>query len=333
MSGLFSNAPESPVSSVGTAEPTEEEMQGREAFPLVSVIVLNYQGKAFILRCLQSVLDSTYPNLEVIVVDNGSTDDSMDTARAFGERVLCIENGKNLGFAAGCNVGIRVCRGELIALLNVDTMVRPDWMEKLVEPFLRDERVGLTGSKLYFLDGKTIQHAGGEVLPNGLCQHRGYGVRDDGRFNQPQEVDYLTGASLVIRRSALESIGLLDEGYFFYYDDVDLASEMKARGYRVLYAPASTVLHFETFGLQKKSFAYYSRFHRGRMRYMLKHFGMRYFFGTFIRAEWDWYRYCDLRTQLPSLVYAYLRSMPKAPYLWLRGLWVRWRLKRAGAQG
>ena len=307
------------VSSSGT---------GPSNLPLVSVIILNYQGKRFIERCLESVLDSDYQRLEVIVVDNGSTDDSMAMARIHGERVICIENGKNLGFAAGCNVGIRACHGDIVVLLNVDTMVRKRWIEALVKHFVDDERVALAGSRLLFLDGRTIQHAGGIVEPNGICRHLGYGEKDDGRYRQVCEVDYLTGASLAIRRSALEEVGLLDEGFFFYYDDVDLASEMKERGYSVLYVPDSVVLHFETYGLRKKSFAYYRRFHRGRMRYILKHFGIRYFFGTFIRAEMNWYRYSDFWNQAPGLFFAYATTLPKAPWFWARGYVKRFFLRR-----
>ena len=296
--------------------------------PLVSVIILNYQGIQFIQRCLETVLDSGYPRLEIMVVDNGSTDDSMRIARAYGERVICIENGKNLGFAAGCNVGIRESHGDIVLLLNVDTMVRENWVESLVEQFVADEQVALAGSRLLFLDGSTIQHAGGVVEPNGMCRHRGYGEKDDGRYKLRCEVDYLTGASLAIRRSALDEVGLLDEGYFFYYDDVDLASEMKKHGYSAVYVPESVVLHFETFGIKKKSFAYYKRFHRGRIRYILKQFGVRYFFMTFLRAEFHWYRYSDFWNQAPGLFAAYATTLPKAPWLWTRGFIKRFLLRR-----
>ncbi len=316
------------LSGISTESYSESPSVSPDTVPLVSVIILNYQGRLFIERCLKSVLASEYPRIEVIVVDNGSTDDSMDIARNFGSRITCIENGKNLGFSAGCNVGIRKCHGEIVVLLNVDTCVRKRWLEALVQPFLEDPRVGLTGSKMLFLDGKTIQHAGGEVLPNGLCQHTGYGKKDERQHDEPREVDYLSGASLAIRRDVLDEIGLLDEGYFFYYDDVDLASSMKQRGFKVLYRPDSVLLHYETFGLKKKSFDYYFRFHRGRLRYIFKHFGIRYYFSAFMRAEIDWWRTGAGFQQGRPLLCSYAVMLPKAPWLWLRGFFLRRKLRR-----
>lgn len=287
--------------------------------PLVSVIILNYNGNQFIQRCLETVLADSYQPREIILVDNASADGSMQLAKPYSDHVHIILNPKNYGFPKGCNQGIKHAKGDIIVLLNIDTEVTPAWLESLVKPLLQDQLIAMTASKLLFPDRKTIQFAGGCIHPNGLTSHDGYGVTDEGQFDNAKECGYVTGASAAIRRSALDAVGGMDEGFPLYYEDVDLCVRMHQAGYKVMYEPASLVYHYETFGTRKFSFKYFYKFHRGRMRFILKNFGVKYFLATFIPAEWRWVHQSDFSNQCFPLFCAYTTQLPKAPYFWLLG--------------
>ncbi len=291
--------------------------------PFVSVIILNYNGKKFVERCLDTVLADPYQPKEILFVDNASTDDSLDLVWKYQDRITIVENEKNFGFPKGCNEGIRIARGDIIVLLNIDTAVRPDWLHGLIQPMIDFPDVGITGSKLLFLDGKSIQFAGGGMQPNGLTYHDGYALPDDGSYNVPRNVEYITGASMAVRREILDRLGGLDEGFPLYFEDIDLCCRARKLGYRVRYQPDSVVYHFETFGTKKQSFTYYYKYHRGRMRFLLKHFGMNYFLFTFLPEEWRWYKQCNLHQQLLPLLFAYATQWIKAPYFWTKGFILR----------
>ncbi len=314
---------------VTTEEPPEwKPIQGPQTRtfdkpPLVSIVILNYNGQMFVRRCLETVLKDSYPNKEVIFVDNASTDNSLRMSRIYANYIQVVRNPRNYGFAKGCNEGIKRSQGSIIVLLNVDTCVRPGWLEELVYAMVQDPAVGVAGSKLLFLNGKTIQHAGGMIAANCLSQHIGYGEEDRRQYEVAREVAYVTGASLAVRRELLNAIGLLDEGFTLYYDDLDLALSARRNGYKVVYVPSSVVLHFETYGTEKNSGRYYFRYHRGRIRFLLKNYGVRYILRTFIPAEVEWYRMTNLTKQIIPLLGAYLVNLPKAPFFLIRGFIVR----------
>jgi len=287
--------------------------------PFVSVVILNYNGKPFIKRCLETVLADPYEPKEILLVDNASQDDSLAIARQMQERITIVENPQNYGFPKGCNQGIKLARGDIIVLLNVDTAVRRDWLIELIQPFKESAEIGVTGSKLLFLDGKNIQFAGGGMRPNGLTYHEGYAFPDTGEYDFPREVEYITGASMAIRRDLLERAGGLDEGFPLYYEDLDICRRIHDMGYRILYQPSSVVLHYETFGTKKQSQKYYYKYHRGRLRFILKHFGLRYFLFTFLPAEYLWTKHCGFLKQIVPLLRAYSTQMIKAPYFWTIG--------------
>ncbi len=298
----------------------DSQIDPTTTLPLVSVIILNYNGEKFIQRCLQSVIDDSYPQKEIILVDNASQDNSLNLIQfAMVDKIKIVKNPKNYGFPKGCNQGILHANGEIIVLLNIDTVVRTNWLHALVEPILSNNRVGISGSKLLFLDGQHIQFAGGWMLPNCLTYHEGYGESDPNKYNTPHEVEYLTGASMAIRREVLDQAGGLDEGFPLYYEDLDLCFRTRQQGYRTLYQPDSVVLHFETFGTPKNSRIYYYKYHRGRIRFLIKNYGLRYFLKVFIPAEIRWWKQCNLRQQFIPLLEAYLTQFPKTPYFWIRG--------------
>jgi len=269
------------------------------------------------------VLADTYFPKEILFVDNASTDGSGSLAFPYQDRITIVQNRENYGFPKGCNLGIRVSRGDIIVLLNINTEVCPGWLTNLIQPLIDDPSIAMTGSKLLFPDSRLIQFAGGVMEPNGLTHHIGYGLSDNEEFSVPREVEYLTGASLAIRRDILDRLGGLDEGFPLYFEDLDFSCRTKQACYKILYQPSSVVFHFETYGTKKQSFKYYYKYHRGRIRFILKNFGIRYFIQNFLPSEFDWYRRCDFSRQCAPILLAYAGQFLKAPYFWIRGFWWR----------
>lgn len=296
--------------------------------PLVSVVILNYNGERFIRDCLDSVIADTYSPKEILLIDNASSDRSLAIAYDYQEQISIWPNEGNFGFPKGCNEGIRVARGDIIVLLNIDTIVQPGWLESLVKTIVDDESVGAAGSKLLFFDGETLQFAGGVMEANGLTKHIGHGECDEGQHDQPRECDYLTGASLAIRRDLLDKLGGLDEGFPLYFEDLDLSMRIHQRGYKTVYCPDSVVWHYETFGTKKESFKYFYKYHRGRLRLIFKQFGLRYFVQHFLPYELGWMTRCGLIRQGPPLLCAYFTQGIKSPFLWLIGFFTRRTLKQ-----
>jgi GT2 family glycosyltransferase len=209
---------------------------------LVCIILLNWNGCRDTTHCLESLQRLTYSHYRVIVVDNGSTDDSVRCIREKYLDLEIIENGKNLGFAAGCNVAIRRALDEgtdYVWLLNNDTVVHPDSLSAMVECAQGDPIIGAVGSVIYRMDQpeKVDAWGGGRVsLWTGRSSH----------ITGPQDLpklDYITGASLLISRLALESVGLLDERFFLYYDDCDYSLRLRGTGWKLAVAGPSRIWH------------------------------------------------------------------------------------------
>jgi GT2 family glycosyltransferase len=213
------------------------------------VIVLTWNGRDLTLECLESLRSVRAAGVEVVVVDNASSDGTASAVRErHGDGVTLIENGANLGFSAGNNVGIAYAlrRGaRFLLLLNNDTAVDPDFIDELLRPLERDSRVGITGPKIYYYTPRNrIWFAGGEVrMARGLARHVGIRETDRGQYDTPREVDYVTGCALMARREVYEEIGLLDPSYAAYFEDTDLCMRARRAGYGLLYVPTAKVWH------------------------------------------------------------------------------------------
>ena len=294
----------------------------------VAAIVLSYNGAKVVGACLESLFKSSYQNLEVIVVDNGSTDGTASLVRERFPRARLISTGKNLGFAGGNNIGIAATDADIVILLNDDTTIEPDAIDAIVRFAGSDPDVGIVGCKILYPDGKTIQHAGGAVLPNGLTRHYGYGELDNGQFDRVFDVAYVTGAAIAIKREVLDRLGLLDAGYFpIYFEEVEFCERARRLGYRVVYLPRAVVYHYESQVTVKASFGFFFRYHLGRLRYVLKNFTVSRLIG-FAKEELRWLYRTGLREQGRPLAAAYLRTFLKLPMiLWARHRdWVRARV-------
>lgn len=213
--------------------------------PLVSIIVLNYKGREHLIRCIDSLKKQAYPHYEVIVVDNGSTDGSVDVAmRQFGDSVKFILNGKNLGFAEGNNIGIRHAAGDYIATLNNDTIVDDRWLEGLVSVAEKDDSIGMCASKILFLEKPdTIDSVGMNIYPDGMSKQRGHLEVDAGQYGKIEEILLPSACAALYRRSMLDEIGIFDKDFFMYCDDTDIGLRARLAGWKSVLAPGSIVYH------------------------------------------------------------------------------------------
>jgi GT2 family glycosyltransferase len=257
---------------------------------------------------------------EVIVVDNGSTDGSPDFVAKNFPQVQLIRNARNLGFAIGVNIGIKAAIGDVIVLLNQDTVVQEGWLKALVEALWADGKVGIAGCKLLYPDGKTIQHAGGTVeYPSGLALHYGYREKDEGQWDEPRDVDYVTGAAMAIRRDVLERVGLFDEGFSpAYFEDIDICYRAREKGFLVRYVPHSILIHHESSSIGDKLLSFY--YQRSRIRFILKHYTPQQILDDFLASEEAGKEVALQRGQGRALRRAYLEGILIAP----RILMERW---------
>lgn len=216
------------------------------AEPEVSVIIPAYNNWEVTATCLRSLaLDTSAVQYEVIVVDDASTDVTRELLTMV-EGVQRVRLKQNAGFIGAVNAGINVSRGRFVVLLNNDTIVQPGWLDALVRTVEMEENVGVVGSKLVYPDGR-LQEAGGIIWRDGSGWNYGrYGDPDDPAYNYVRDVDYCSGASLLVRKEILDVLGGLDRRYApAYYEDTDLAFAARKLGYRVVYQPESNVVHAE----------------------------------------------------------------------------------------
>jgi GT2 family glycosyltransferase len=218
----------------------------RHGEPLVSAVVVNWNGRAFVGDCVASLLDQTYPRLEVIVVDNGSTDGSVELLqREFGHRVRVLPQPTNAGFAGGNNLGIRVARGTWIALLNNDAVADSRWVEALMAAAAQDAAIGMCASKVYLWGRQGILDSAGGLLlsADGIGRGRGRLEHDRDEFRHEADVLVPSACAALYRRAMLDQIGLFDEDFFAYCEDSDLGLRGRLAGWRCRYAPDAVVHH------------------------------------------------------------------------------------------
>jgi GT2 family glycosyltransferase len=255
-------------------------------------------------------------------------------------RIRLIRNSENRGFAAAANqaaaasgAGLAVDRttpdpdarelaAEPIApdrsapnpviFLNPDTEVCEGWLENLCAAFA-DPAVGVVGCKILGEDGQTLQHMGGLVRANGLTEHIGRGEVDEGQYDQVSDVEYVTGAAIAIRRQVWDALGGFDTGYYpAYFEELELCWRARASGYRVVVEPKARVLHLER-GSFQKSGDFRSAYHRNRIRFVLRNFGIARFVFRSIPAELYWMLTAKPRRQFGIAISAYLRGLAGLP--------------------
>lgn len=211
----------------------------------VSAVVVNWNGRAHLETCLGSLLDQTLDGVEVILVDNGSTDGSLDLVRErFGETVRILANSTNLGYGRALNIGMRAARGRYLFVLNNDTQVAPGCLAALAAAADRHPSTGSFAPKiLSFDDPSCIDGIGLLLYPDGSARARGRLERDSGQYDREEEVLMASGCAMLLRRAMLADIGGFDEDLFAYCEDTDLGLRARLAGWHCRAVPAAVVYH------------------------------------------------------------------------------------------
>ncbi len=225
--------------------------------PSVAIILVNWNGHLDTVRCIESLQKITYPSFRIIVVDNGSSPESVEYLQQHTRGIEFIHLEQNTGFTGGNNTGIAkaiemAC--EVIVLLNNDTTVEGDFLEPLVSD-LQDKQIGAVQPKIcYMADVKRIWNAGGDYQRIfGRSVTRGKDRADEGSFDKEGPTDWITGCCLAARKEIFESVGLLDDRFFAYFEDVDLSMRIRSAGYTLRYQPKSKIYHAVSMSSRNKS--------------------------------------------------------------------------------
>lgn len=210
----------------------------------VSVILLNFNGKSYLKGCLDSLKRQTYREVDVIFVDNASTDGSVEYVKQNFPWVRVIANSNNVGFAEGNNIGVKYTNADYLVFLNCDTEVDPKWLELLIEKAESADDIAICGSKILDMQQKQmLQEVGGLCDVFGFSLSRGMGEIDKHQYDEVFETFYVSGASLLVKRQVADQIGLFDPQYFFNQEDVDVCWRAHLAGYKVVVNPLSVVYH------------------------------------------------------------------------------------------
>lgn len=208
-----------------------------------SIIIVSHNSAPHLQRCLSSVLNTDYPDFEVIVVDNDSRDGSVELVETAFPQVRLIRSKRNCGFGAANNLGAMQAAGEILAFLNPDTAAEPGWLGPLVQALDTDSRAGLATAKILLMDHPdTINTCGNDVHYTGLTLCRGTGQHRTA-FGRLEEVTAVSGAAFAVRRDVFQALGGFDEDFFLYMEDTDLSLRVRLAGWRCLFVPNSVVYH------------------------------------------------------------------------------------------
>lgn len=239
--------------------------------PLISIIILNYNAGKLLIDCVESVLGSQYNNIEVIVVDNASSDASHYTCKEKFSKIRLIENKENLGYCEGNNIGIRDASGEFIVILNPDTIVESHWLSQLFNAYLENGE-GLYQPKILSLYEKNILQSTGNMLHLfGFGFARDKGLPDVNQRKKVEQIGYASGTCMFTSSTVLKKVGLLDPFLFLYHDDLDLGWRAAQLGIKSFFVPSSIIYHAESYTLHWSAKKFYW-LERNRRYCLLTHY-------------------------------------------------------------
>lgn len=245
----------------------------------LSVVIVNYNVRYYVEQCINSVLKASKGiDTEVFVVDNHSQDGSVEhLQKVFGDRIILIDSNHNLGFSRANNMAIRQSSGEYVLLLNPDTFVAEDTLQQVLAFMDEHPKAGACGVKMYNADGSRAKESR-RGLPTPFVSLMKMLGRSDRYYmnhlswDEPGKIEVISGAFCMLRRSVLDEIGLLDEDFFMYGEDIDLSYRVLKSGYENWYVPAS-MLHYKGESTQKSSFRYVHVFYQAMLIFFRKHYG------------------------------------------------------------
>jgi GT2 family glycosyltransferase len=270
----------------------------------LSVIILNYNTKQLLKDCLSSVLASQSNfQIETIVSDNGSKDGSIQMVKDEFPSVVLLENNANLGFAKGNNVAIKIAKGRHILLLNSDTVVQPDTFDKMIKKADSDPMIGSVGPKILLANGQ-LDPSSRRMFPNpansflrlfGLKKFSNYNV--GGPIDQEMEVEAIMGACMLVPRPVLDKVGLLDEEFFFYGEDLDWCYRIKQAGYKIIYFPSAQILHLKSASSRNIPYKIVHTAYTAMKIFYRKHYAPKY------PAPFNWLVYTGINLRMYLIMF------------------------------
>jgi GT2 family glycosyltransferase/ubiquinone/menaquinone biosynthesis C-methylase UbiE len=253
-------------------------------FPRVSIIIPHQAGEKILTDCIRSLADNTdYPNMEVLIVDNGSSDGSVDKACELMPSIRVVRLEENQGYAGGCNRGAEVADGEYLVFLNDDTEVAPRWLQHLVDAVQADPGYGACQPKILSLrDKDSFEYSG---AGGGLMDMYGYPFsrgrlmseveRDEGQYDDPVEIFWASGVAMFVRRDTFQKVHGFDETFFAYMEEIDLSWRIQLLGQRIAYVPQSVVYHIGGFSLDRRVLKRMYLNHRNSLIMLIKNYSAR----------------------------------------------------------
>lgn len=225
--------------------------------PLVSIIIVNWNGLGILKDCLSTLVRVNYKDLEIIVVDNGSVDGSIEFLEEFkfrGEEIILIKNSNNLGFAIANNQGFEKAKGAYILLLNNDTKVEPNFLSLLVKKLESEPQVGVIQPKIFIMDKKDyLDNVGSYLTRLGFLQHVGFMEKDSSIYNTERIIFSAKGACMLIKREVIEKVGLFDCDFGSYFEESDFCWRVWLAGWKVMFYPEAKIYHKVGFSSKRQN--------------------------------------------------------------------------------
>jgi hypothetical protein len=302
-------------------------MESAPEQPLVSVLVLNHNGKHFLKDCFESLYASTYPNQELVLVDNASTDDSLQYMREQFPEVRILETGGNIGYSGAYNLSFQHANGKYYVLLNNDTKVDPGWLEPLVEAAEKDPKLGMLQPKIdSMIDLGYFEYAGAS---GGFMDRYGFPFlrgriffeieKDEGQYDDPAEIFWASGAAFFMRADMLAYTGGLDEDFVHHMEEIDLCWRAHLQGYRGRVVPSSRILHHAGATIAPESYMKLYWNHRNSLIMLRKNVGDEKLAGI-------------MRTRKLLDLLAMIRGLLKGEFQRMRAIWDAYRWLRKNPQ-
>jgi GT2 family glycosyltransferase len=267
----------------------------KETLPLISIVTLTWNTTEITCDFLRSINEHChYPNLEIIIADNGSKEDPTAVFKAIRPDVKIILNGRNLGFTGGNNVGIKAAKGDYLFIVNNDTEFTPNLLEGLMEIFDKYPDAGVVSPKFhYYFQKGTIEYAGYNTVDVFTGRNSMVGCKepDAGQYDEIRTTNYAHGGGMMVPRKVIDEVGPLPENFFIYYEEFDWCEQIKRKGYKVYYQPGSLIYHKESMTTGKSS--PFKTFYHTRNRIL------------FMRRNMKWSQY------MVFLAYFTLLTIPK----------------------
>ncbi|AQG80782.1 glycosyltransferase family 2 protein [Spirosoma montaniterrae] len=253
----------------------ERKRVANDSSRLVSIITINYNQAETTRQFLDSARNLTYPNIEIIVVDNASAPSLTDCVDlSHYANVRCVRSETNLGFTGGNNLGMSVAKGNFFFIVNNDTELSPTLLDNLLQPFAQDERIGVVCPKIRFYDEPHyIQYAGYRPMNmfTGTATAIGYNQTDAGQYDEPGPTNFAHGCAMLVKRSVVERVGRFAERFFLYYEELDWSQRIRDAGFLIYYQPSATILHKESVSVGQGSPLRTYYLMRNRILFMRRH--------------------------------------------------------------